>query len=135
MDILKTELDTYLCVESKGNLTDSIVWNIRETGDIYDLFPVFHFNIKFYLAILAIYKNSKVFSAFEGRDEKDCKLDVDHRPDIKEQDGWCWPVEKGSGRRRPAIKEQDGWHQLRKVQWSTSTALFMTNCMVKNLAK
>ena len=39
----------------------------------------------------------------------------EHRPDRKEKDDQCRPDKKGSGRRPP-----------RKVQWSTSTAFFMT---------
>ena len=64
-----------------------------------------------------------------GRDEEGCKMDVNsvdqHQPDIKEQDGRC----------QLAIKEKDGQCRPRKVQWLTSTTLFMTNCIVKNVAK
>ena len=54
-------------------------------------------------------------------------MSVDHQPDRKEQNGQRRPVEKGSGQRRPAIKEQDGRHRLRKQQWLTSMAFFMTH--------
>ena len=36
MDILITGLDVCHVFESKGNLTDSTVWNTGETGDMYD---------------------------------------------------------------------------------------------------
>ena len=37
--------------------------------------------------------------------------------------------------RQPGRKRQPGQYQLRRQQWSTSTTFFMTNCMVKNVAK
>ena len=45
--------------------------------------------------------------------DMDMSTSIDRRPDRKEQVGQCRP---------------------RKVQWLTSTALFMTNCMVENVA-